>query len=326
MKTRALTSTVFALAVVPLTAQSQSDIELLRSRADAHERKISQLEKELNRLKSFHAEKSVPRAVPVAEAASKSEASKSEVGIYVVKPGDILSRIAYRNKTSVAAIIKENGLKSDRIYVGQKLRIPGATAASASAPVRKSTSPGETRMARKAPAPAATKSAGRHKVRSGETFYSIARQYKVSVNSLMAANPKVRPERLGVGQILVIDGSAKVADRGPAVLTPLASLPEAKSRKKVPGTRAAEYVEEPKKKTRTKEVVRNAPADRKQSSSSRRGAGSAIRTITVHQQMTYGQFASKYGASTSQLNALNGLSLSKNTMLAKGSELYVPKY
>jgi len=45
----------------------------------------------------------------------------------------------------------------------------------------------------------------------------------------------------------------------------------------------------------------------------------------VHKQITYGQLASKHGASTSQLNELNGLSLSKSTMLAIGSELYVPK-
>ena len=49
-----------------------------------------------------------------------------------------------------------------------------------------------------------------------------------------------------------------------------------------------------------------------------------IRVITVDGQITYGQFASKYGSSTTQLDELNGLSLSANAILAKGSELYVP--
>ena len=49
-----------------------------------------------------------------------------------------------------------------------------------------------------------------------------------------------------------------------------------------------------------------------------------IRKITVDGQITYGQFASKYGSSTTQLDELNGLSLSANAILAKGSELYVP--
>ena len=50
-----------------------------------------------------------------------------------------------------------------------------------------------------------------------------------------------------------------------------------------------------------------------------------VRTITVvEEQITYGQFATRHGASTTQLDELNGLSLSKNTTLTKGSELYVP--
>jgi murein DD-endopeptidase MepM/ murein hydrolase activator NlpD len=49
-----------------------------------------------------------------------------------VKPGDSLSRIASANKTTTAAIKKANNLTSDRINVGQKLKMPGA-ATSASA-------------------------------------------------------------------------------------------------------------------------------------------------------------------------------------------------
>lgn len=49
-----------------------------------------------------------------------------------------------------------------------------------------------------------------------------------------------------------------------------------------------------------------------------------VRTITISEPITYGQFASRYGVSITQLNELNGLSLSKDTTLAKGSQLYVP--
>lgn len=44
-------------------------------------------------------------------------------GVYVVKRGDTLSGIAQRRKVSIAKIKKWNNLKSDRIYIGQKLRI-----------------------------------------------------------------------------------------------------------------------------------------------------------------------------------------------------------
>ena len=75
MKTNALTSTVFALTVAALfsqEAQGSIDIDFLRARADTHERKISQLEKELIQLKSYHAGKpgDRPAAAPSAPAAS----------------------------------------------------------------------------------------------------------------------------------------------------------------------------------------------------------------------------------------------------------------
>lgn len=47
----------------------------------------------------------------------------SASGTHVVKKGESLSVIAKRNGTSVAAIKRMNGLKSDRIRVGQKLRV-----------------------------------------------------------------------------------------------------------------------------------------------------------------------------------------------------------
>lgn len=320
MKTSALTSTVFALTAATLLGEGKSDIEFLRARADAHERKIVQLEKEIIKLKSYHQGDHAAPVKSTAKSASSTAASAT-VGTYVVKKGDILTRIAYRNKTTVAAIMKENGLRNDRINIGQKLRIPGAAPAAAPAPAKKSTSSGRSEMAKK---PAATqKGAGKHVVAKGETFYSIARKYKVSVSSLLAANPSVKPSRMGVGQSLIIDGNA-VASKKSSSSRSTSTASKPKSKVKTPGTTVAEFVDPPK--PQPKEVVRNAPQDRTTTSTSSRSSEPAIRTITVHQQMTYGQFASKYGASTTQLNALNGLSLSKNTMLAKGSELYVPKF
>ena len=44
-------------------------------------------------------------------------------GVYIVKKGDTLSGIAKRRKVSVATIKKWNKLKSDNIYIGQRLRM-----------------------------------------------------------------------------------------------------------------------------------------------------------------------------------------------------------
>ena len=40
--------------------------------------------------------------------------------------------------------------------------------------------------------------------------------------------------------------------------------------------------------------------------------------------MTFGEFASAYGATVEQINVMNGLKLTKGTVLAQGSELYIP--
>ena len=286
MKTLALTSSVFVLTAAGAMAQ-QADIELLRARADAQERRISQLEIELSRLRSYQAEESRPKAVPMEPASEPSESTE-----YIVQKGDVLTRIAKRHNTTVDAIKRANGLEKDHIFVGQKLRVPGADKAVA--------------VLEPLPPVPTVKSGSSHLVQSGETFYSIARQHNVSVSSLVKANPEIDPRSMQVGQKLSLD----VTPRSAVESRRATSRPDAL----------------PKPKSKTQEVASRQPAKRKAVSQPVKKSEPEIRTITVHRQMTYGKFASKHGASTNQLNELNGLSLSKNTMLAIGSELYVPKY
>lgn len=60
---------------------------------------------------------SIPATAAVATAANGSQ-------LYTVKSGDTLSSIASRFGTTVRAIRSANSLKTDRILVGQKLKIP----------------------------------------------------------------------------------------------------------------------------------------------------------------------------------------------------------
>ncbi|WP_435895394.1 LysM peptidoglycan-binding domain-containing protein [Oceaniferula spumae] len=295
MKTIALISTLLALPAASLLAQGQSEFEALRSRVSSNERRIDLLEREIKRLR---ASDTTDRA-----ATPQKAAPTATTGEYIVVKGDSLSRIATRNKTTVAALKKENGLRSDILRIGQKLRVPGSASVATKAEISSKSAP-------------AVAYGSKHKVRSGETFYSIARDHKVSVQSLIAANPKVRANSLRVGQELSIDGTATPMKTSGAVASKK-SQPKAKS----PSRSVA------KAETSKAAAPKSAPSKPASSTPvSTKSAEPTIRTITVHEQMTYGQFASKYGASTTQLNALNGLSLNKSTMLAKGSELYVPKY
>ena len=54
------------------------------------------------------------------------------------------------------------------------------------------------------------------------------------------------------------------------------------------------------------------------------GPEKKIHSITIDGEMTYADFAAKHGTNTERLNELNGLDLANATVLAKGSELYVP--
>ncbi len=54
-------------------------------------------------------------------------------GVYAVKSGDTLTKIAAGNGTTVKVLRAANDLKTDKLKVGQKLKLPGKTAPAAAA-------------------------------------------------------------------------------------------------------------------------------------------------------------------------------------------------
>ena len=172
----------------------------------------------------------VPAAVPAAApapAAAKPAPAAAPGGEYVVKNGDALDRIARRFKTTSKAIREANGLKSDTIRVGQKLKIPGAAAAAAQpkqakaaakpakagpaakpataaeakakpADEKKPAAGEESKAAAESvePAPADDAKAAqpeykKYTVQEGEDLYAIAIKARVSVNKLRDLNSKL---------------------------------------------------------------------------------------------------------------------------------------
>ena len=68
---------------------------------------------------------SAPSVSVAQEMKPSSETAPSVPSVYVVKRGDILERIAIRHGTTMKALMEINNLRSkNRIYVGQKLKIP----------------------------------------------------------------------------------------------------------------------------------------------------------------------------------------------------------
>jgi len=97
--------------------------------------------------------------------------------IYVVRPGDTLSGLAVRFRTTVADIMRLNGLTNPNlIFVGQVLRIPVGSARQPFIYI----------------------------VRRGDTLSAIARRFGTTVAAIVAANRIPNPNLIFVGQRLLI--------------------------------------------------------------------------------------------------------------------------
>jgi LysM repeat protein len=205
------------------------------------------------------------------------------------------------------------------IHPGQKLKVPGTNAV-ASAPAVAPTAA--------AIAPVQNTPGKTHTVRQGETYFSIAKKHGVSTSSLIAANPAVKASALRPGQVIRLGGSGSStamisAPVSQAKATPAAvKSPETKSPALASQSMPVSHTKTTEPKPAEAPVPAPAPAVERESASFT--PENKFRPITIDGEMTYGEFAAKHGTDAERLNALNGLDLTTATVLAKGSELYVP--
>ena len=98
-----------------------------------------------------------------------------------VRSGETLGTIAEKYGTTVSTIKRINGLRSSKIYVGQRLK------------VKKSGSTNNT---------AATTTSGKkyYSVRKGDTFGKIAQRHRMSQSQLKRLNPRISISKLSIGQ------------------------------------------------------------------------------------------------------------------------------
>lgn len=131
---------------------------------------------------------------------------------HVVKPGETLGAIALQHGVSVDQLVSLNGLEDpDRLFEGQVLKLPAAPARAAS--------PAPAGAGAPAAAPAAPAAApAEYVVQAGDTLSGIAKALGVSLKTLLEANELADPNRLTVGQKLVVPAGAQAprAASGPA--------------------------------------------------------------------------------------------------------------
>lgn len=289
-------------------ADTESD---LRKLCAEQERQIVALEKQID---SLHSELALQRrrARGNTTASLPTPATTTPAESYKVQDGDTLSSIARRYKTSASALMKENGIKDPtRLRVGQTLTITSGTT-----PAKE-----VVKEPAKKPAPAVAKkpSSPNYKVRAGDTFYKIARNHALTVAKLEALNPGIDPARIIIGQQIAVAGTPRKAPslapsgtRTISTKTPAPKKTASAPAPKKPAPKPVAKKETPKPTPKPEPKPEPKPAPK------------TISSIIVMEEISFEKFAGRHGSTTQQLNALNGLTLKDSTVLAKGSELYVP--
>lgn len=120
-----------------------------------------------------------------------------------VRSGDTLGGIADRYGVSVASLKTANKLNGTIIHPGQDLLV---TAAPRGMDTRVASIEDDAPVVRKR-----SNGSGKYVVRRGDTLWSIARDYRVSMENLASTNNIRRDSTLAVGQVLRIPGTATLA-------------------------------------------------------------------------------------------------------------------
>ncbi len=312
--------TALSLVLATSPTFAKSELETLRALCAEQERQIRHLEDENTQLRDGR-ESSSPRIQGVAKSTPspvvEAETPAQTQATYVVKSGDSIDKIARKVGASATQLAKANGLKSTAmIHPGQKLKVPGKTIAATTQPAP-------------ATAPARSTNSNSHTVRQGETFYSISKKHGISTATLVAANPTVKASALRPGQVLRLGESAPSTA---LISGPTSQIKASSTAEKTP----APVTKSPEVRPYTAPVTPIAQTEAVETPSAPAPAPVAeeeptpaaqenkFRAVTIDGEMTYGAFAAEHGTDAERLNALNGLDLTTATVLAKGSELYVP--
>lgn len=143
---------------------------------------------------------------------TSQSSSGNASGVYVVKAGDGLYRIATQHGMSVAQLRTLNGISGDLIHPGQQLRVSGSvsqpsTTEQESTPVEVPETPTASTPVSKPVTPTTpSSSSGTYVVKRGDGLYRIATNHGLSLSQLKALNG-LTGNLIHPGQVLNVSGT-----------------------------------------------------------------------------------------------------------------------
>ncbi|MBF2545118.1 1,4-beta-N-acetylmuramoylhydrolase [Listeria seeligeri] len=144
-----------------------------------------------------------------------SSSSSSSSVTYTVVKGDTLSKIASKYKVSVANLKSWNNLKSDNIYIGQKLKVSAGSSSSSSSTSKPNTNTNSNKDTSK---PSTSTNAKTYTVVKGDSLWKIATKYNVSVANLKSWN-NLKSDNIYIGQKLKVSAGSSSSTSKPSTNT-----------------------------------------------------------------------------------------------------------
>lgn len=139
--------------------------------------------------------------IPVDKNATSEAGSRTEPFEHTIKRGESLYAISKMYGVSIDEIIALNPGSRKRINAGDKLLIPQKGGSNSAVAEKKSTATKSASSNGSKPT-SENQSYVYHTITAGETLYAIARQYDSDVESIMRANPGIKPSKLARGSVI----------------------------------------------------------------------------------------------------------------------------
>lgn len=284
------------------------------------------------------ADDAAPRRRSGRRAARGTGAPAGPGGVYVVKPGDTLGKIAYRHHISVKALRDANKLDPKRdkyLRAGQKLVIPGGRAAAPGGAFCATPAKGGKKGPAARPANAPKLNAdGTYTMVRGDTIPKVARKFGVRAKALQQANNLSDEDttKLQIGHKLIIpsgaDAQVKTAPKAQArgakkapaakkTAPAAAPAPEPAKTEATPQLPPASDTSAPSASAETPAATLPPPANAAAKSES-------STFVMVGDAKTLEEFAARNNTTTAEVIRLNP-QLDPAAPLKSGDMLFVPK-